>query len=227
MCFRRRGIVEGAALNYDKRYTSIRYTDVQARIQPAAILLIAIGMFSFYSCTGSKTSAATEAQKAAEAGRKPAPNFSLKDENGTNVSLADYKGKVVLLNFWATWCGPCQIEIPWFMQFEQQYKSRGFAVLGVSMDDDGWQAVKPFIASRKVNYRILLGNDSVSQLYGGLDALPTSFLVDREGRLAYTHVGLAGKNEYLNEIQNLLGSKQDDSGLRAAATPAVLPRATK
>lgn len=198
-----------------------------ARIQPAAILLIAIGMFSFYSCTGSKTSAATEARKAVEAGRKPAPNFTLKDENGTNVSLADYKGKVVLLNFWATWCGPCQIEIPWFMQFEQEYKSRGFAVLGVSMDDDGWQAVKPFIASRKVNYRILLGNDSVSQLYGGLDALPTSFLIDREGRLAYTHVGLAGKNEYLDEIQNLLGSKQDDSALRAAATPAVLPRATK
>lgn len=198
-----------------------------ARIQSAAILLIAIGMFSFYSCSGSKTSAAPKAADPAEAARKPAPNFTLKDENGVNVSLADYKGKVVLLNFWATWCGPCQVEIPWFMQFEQQYKSQGFAVLGVSMDDDGWQAVKPFIASHKVNYRILLGNDSVGSLYGGLDALPTSFVIDREGRLAYTHVGLAGKNEYLDEIQSLLASKQDNSNLRAAANPALLLGATK
>ena len=184
-------------------------------------------MFSLYSCSGSKTNAATKAASAAEAARKPAPNFTLKDENGASVSLADYKGKVVLLNFWATWCGPCQIEIPWFMQFEQQYKSQGFAVLGVSMDDDGWQAVKPFIASRKVNYRILLGNDSVGSLYGGLDDLPTSFVIDREGRLAYTHVGLAGKNEYLEEIQLLLASKQDNSNLRASAAPALLLGATK
>lgn len=197
------------------------------RIQSTAILLIAIGTFSFYSCTGTKTNAASKRESAAESARKPAPNFTLKDENGTNVSLADYKGKVVLLNFWATWCGPCQVEIPWFMQFEQQFKSQGFAVLGVSMDDDGWQAVKPFITSHKVNYRILLGNDVVGNLYGGLDALPTSFVVDREGRLAYTHVGLAGKNEYLQEIQSLLASKQDDSNLRAAAAPALLLGATK
>lgn len=195
-------------------------------MQSTAILLIAIGTFSLYSCTGAKTKAVTKAESAVETARKPAPNFTLKDENGTNVSLADYKGKVVLLNFWATWCGPCQVEIPWFMQFEQQFKSRGFAVLGVSLDDDGWKAVKPFIASHKVNYRILLGNDVVGNLYGGLDALPTSFVIDREGRLAYTHVGLAGKNEYLDEIQSLLASKED-SNLRAAATPALLLGATK
>ncbi|MBV8072113.1 MAG: TlpA family protein disulfide reductase [Acidobacteriaceae bacterium] len=190
---------------------------------PAAIVLIAIGIFSFDSCTGSKSKAAGEASKAAEAARKPAPNFTLRDENGAAVSLADYKGKVVLLNFWATWCGPCQIEIPWFEQFEQQYKSQGFAVLGVSMDDDGWQAVKPFVVTHKVNYRILLGNDSIGQLYGGLDALPTSFIIDREGRLAYTHVGLAGKNEYLSEIQSLLASKaQSAASLGVAAAPALL-----
>ena len=190
---------------------------------PAAIVLIAIGIFSFDSCTGSKSKASGEASKAAEAARKPAPNFTLRDENGAAVSLADYKGKVVLLNFWATWCGPCQIEIPWFEQFEQQYKSQGFAVLGVSMDDDGWQAVKPFVVTHKVNYRILLGNDSIGQLYGGLDALPTSFIIDREGRLAYTHVGLAGKNEYLSEIQSLLASKaQSAASLGVAAAPALL-----
>ena len=189
------------------------------RFRTAAILLTAGVIFSFYSCTNSRSNAATESAKAAEAGRKPAPDFTLKDENGANVKLSDYKGKVVLLNFWATWCGPCQIEIPWFEQFEQQYKSQGFAVLGVSMDDEGWPAVKPFISSHKVNYRILMGNDSVSQLYGGLDALPTSFIIDREGRLAYTHVGLAGRNEYLSEIQHLLALKetaQNGRGIKRA-----------
>jgi peroxiredoxin len=140
--------------------------------------------------------------------RKPAPDFTLKDASGTPVKLSDYKGKVVLLNFWATWCGPCAMEIPWFMEFEQQYKSKGFAVLGVSMDDDGWTSVKPYIAEHKVNYRVLLGNDSVSQMYGGLDALPTTFILDRDGRIAFPpHVGLINKSEYVEEVQSLLPTK--------------------
>jgi len=139
---------------------------------------------------------------------KAAADFTLKDENGASVKLSDYRGKIVLLNFWATWCGPCALEIPWFMEFERQYKNRGFAVLGVSMDDDGWQAVKPYIAEHKLNYRILLGNDSVSQLYGGLDSLPTTFLIDRNGNVAFPpHIGLISKNVYIDEIQSLLGKQ--------------------
>jgi cytochrome c biogenesis protein CcmG/thiol:disulfide interchange protein DsbE len=161
--------------------------------------------------------------------RKPAPDFTLQDANGTSVKLSDYKGKVVLLNFWATWCGPCALEIPWFEEFEQQYKSRGFEVLGVSMDEDGWKAVKPYVTEHKVNYRVVLGNDSVTQLYGGVDSLPTSFLVDRNGRIAFVHVGLAGKDEYQNEIQNLLGSAQTNQS--AGALPfvpaALISRAAK
>ena len=83
------------------------------------------------------------------------------------------------------------------------------------MDDDGWKAIKPYLTEHKVNYRVVLGNDSVGQLYGGVDSLPTTFLIDREGKFAFSpHVGLAGKNEYLNEIQNLLGSKQTSASLR-------------
>lgn len=115
----------------------------------------------------------------AEDKRQAAPDFALKDVNGKTVHLSDYRGKVVLLDFWATWCGPCKMEIPWFMEFERKYKDRGFAVLGVSMDDDGWQAVKPFIQDLGMNYRVVLGDDKTGDLYGGIEALPTAFLIDR------------------------------------------------
>jgi peroxiredoxin len=137
---------------------------------------------------------------------KAAPAFSLKDSNGATVKLADYRGKVVLLNFWATWCGPCKVEIPWFMDFEKTYKDRDFAVLGVSMDDDGWQSVKPYMRDRKINYRMLLGTDELSQLYGGVDSLPTTFVIDREGRIVAHHVGLVSKGDYENEILSLLNA---------------------
>ncbi|MGI9072037.1 MAG: peroxiredoxin family protein [Bryobacteraceae bacterium] len=157
------------------------------------------------SCSAeSSTNAAGKTSKE----RKAAPEFTLTDANGSSVKLSDYRGKVVLLNFWATWCGPCTLEIPWFIDFEQEFKSRGFEVVGISMDDDGWAAIKPYVAEHKMNYRVLLGNDSVSQLYGGVEALPTTFIIDRDGKIASVHVGLAGKDEYSNEIQSLLGQKQ-------------------
>jgi cytochrome c biogenesis protein CcmG/thiol:disulfide interchange protein DsbE len=120
------------------------------------------------------------------------------------VKLSDYRGKVVLLNFWATWCAPCKIEIPWFVEFEQKYKDQGFAVLGVSMDEEGWGVVRPYIERAKMNYRILLGTDPVAQLYGGVDSLPTSFMLDREGRIASVHIGLVSKGNYQNDINQLL-----------------------
>jgi len=148
--------------------------------------------------------------------RKQAPEFALKDSNGTTVHLSDYKGKVVLLNFWATWCGPCKVEIPWFIEFEQTYKDRGFAVLGVSMDDDGWDAVKPYLQQRKVNYRVVLGNDQVAQNYGGIDSLPTTFVIDRDGRIASTHVGLVSRRDYDTEVQQLLETKTAEVANRAS-----------
>jgi len=173
-------------------------------------VLATFALICLFSCS-SKQSATTGGSKISSK-RTLAADFTLKDENGASVKLSDYRGKVVLLNFWATWCGPCGVEIPWFTDFEQKYKSQGFAVLGVSMDEDGWAAVKPFVAERKINYRILMGTDSLAQLYGGLDSLPTSFLIDRDGKVAFPpHIGLISKNEYLNEIQCLLGDQPANS----------------
>lgn len=176
-----------------------------------ALMLAVVG-------TGCSSPPIVRAAVKPEKDRKKAPDFVLKDANGTAAKLSDYKGKVVLLDFWATWCGPCKIEIPWFMEFEQTYKDRGFAVVGVSMDEDGWDVVKPYIQTRKINYRILLGNDEVGQLYGGVDSLPTTFLIDRSGRIAAIHVGLeTGKDGFKNEITNLLDAR---SGVGTPVTGA-------
>jgi peroxiredoxin len=151
--------------------------------------------------------------------RKAAPDFALKDANGQAVRLADYRGKVVLLDFWATWCGPCKIEIPWFKEFERQHKDRGFAVLGVAMDEEGWDVVKPFAQNIGINYRIMVGDDSIAKQYGGVDALPTTFLIDRDGRIAAVHVGLSSKRDFEDGIQELLEAR---GGISAA--PALLVR---
>lgn len=139
-----------------------------------------------------------------EAQRQAAPNFTLKDADGNSVNLTDYRGKVVLVNFWATWCGPCEIEIPWFVEFEKKYRDQGFAVLGLSMDEDGWKSVRPYIASHKINYRVMIASEVVSQQFGNIEALPTSFVLDRQGRIATNHVGLVDKRDYQNEILKLL-----------------------
>ncbi|MBZ5727214.1 MAG: TlpA family protein disulfide reductase [Acidobacteriia bacterium] len=136
--------------------------------------------------------------------RKEAPGFTLKDAEGKTVQLADYRGKVLLLDFWATWCGPCKIEIPWFVEMQRKHKDKGFEVLGVSMDDDGWDVVKPFLTKLGVNYRVVMGNDETAQLYGGVDALPTTFLIDRSGRIAAVHVGLTSRREIEDGVGQLL-----------------------
>lgn len=190
-------------------------------------VLCVLASLSFFSCSSTQRAKASARQ---ERNLKPAADFTLKDANGNSVKLSDYRGKVVLLNFWATWCGPCQLEIPWFIEFQQEYKSKGLQVLGVSMDDEGWSAVKPYIAQHKINYPIVLGNDSVSQLYGGIDSLPTTFIIDQEGRIAYPpHIGLVGKNEYLSEIQGLLNTRESAAGKHRLAplSAALLFRSAK
>jgi len=138
--------------------------------------------------------------------RAAAADFKLIDSNGKEVKLSDYKDKVVLLNFWATWCGPCEVEIPWFKEFEQTYKDRGFAVLGVSSDEEGWSAVRPYMKAQAMNYRVMLDDGKLPSPYKEIEALPTTYLLDRQGRVAVAHTGLVGKNVYQAIIELLLAN---------------------
>lgn len=135
--------------------------------------------------------------------RTAAPGFSLTNANGAPVQLADFKGRVVVLDFWATWCHGCKLEIPWFIEFEDKYKAKGLSVIGLSMDADGWKSVKPFIAAKEMNYTVAIGNDSLATKYG-VGPLPVTILIDRNGRIADSHSGVVDKAAWEAEIVSLL-----------------------
>ena len=132
-------------------------------------------------------------------------NFTLKDVAGKDVKLSSYKGQVVLLNFWATWCGPCKIEIPWFNEFQQKYQGKGFVVVGISADDTVEQ-LKPFVAQYKMAYPVLvgLGRDDVQEALGPVWGLPTTLLINRDGKVCQRHMGLVKKEEFEKGILGLL-----------------------
>jgi len=139
--------------------------------------------------------------------RKAAPEFALKDSSGKTVKLKKYRGKVVLLDFWATWCTGCKKEIPWFSEFQRMYGAQGFAAVGVSMDEGGWNVVKPFLAENHVPYRMLPGDDSTAQRYG-IESLPDTFLIDRKGRVAAAYKAvLVDKDDVEANIKALLSKR--------------------
>ena len=180
---------------------------------------LAVGSF-FVGCSSYTRNARAEVSLKPAGERKEAPDFALKDADGKVVHLSDYKGKVVLLDFWATWCGPCRMEIPWFIELQRDNKDRGFEVLGVSMDDNGWADVKPFLAEMKVNYRVVIGNDETATIYGGVESLPTTFLIDREGKIAVVHIGLANRKDIEDGVAQLL-QPNSKAALPRTAVPAV------
>ena len=132
-------------------------------------------------------------------------NFTLKDIDGTNVKLTDYKGKVVLLNFWATWCGPCKLEIPEFVEAYERYRDKGFVILGVLSEDDPAPAeLRSFMAKFRMTYPVFLEHQELAAANGELWALPTSFLIDRQGSICTRHTGAMTKDMLEQEIKSLL-----------------------
>lgn len=133
-----------------------------------------------------------------------APDFSLKASDGTMVELSSLKGKVVVVNFWATWCGPCRKEIPGFIEVYNRYRDKGLEIIGISLDRGGWSVVKPYIAQSKINYPIVVGDGDLADAYGGIRAIPTTFIVDKDGNIAKQHVGFMTKDDLENMIKDLL-----------------------
>ncbi len=138
---------------------------------------------------------------------KKAPNFSLKGLEGKKVSLADYKGKAVLINFWATWCAPCKVEMPWFVELQKQYRDQGFEILGVNEDDaKNRAAVSKFSQKTGLNYPVLFGDDAISKSYGGVEFLPTSYYVGKNGKIVEETAGLASRNEIEANIKKAIAA---------------------
>jgi peroxiredoxin len=136
---------------------------------------------------------------------KPAPDFQLTDLDGNNVRLADLRGKAVLLNFWATWCPPCKIEMPWFVDLQKQYGPQGLQIVGVAMDEgNAHDAVAKFAKEMGLNYTVLLGNDKVADQYGGVDALPTTFYIGRDGKIVTRVFGLVSHSEIEDNVRAAL-----------------------
>ena len=172
----------------------------------ALVLLMLLRGPDFSFAAGSRFEAHLEAVAACDQDAKPANlDFTLQDMNGADVALAAFRGKVILLNFWATWCGPCRIEVPGFVQLQEEYRDQGLVVLGLSVDDPA-SRITAFAAEFKVNYPMLvgLGRDDVQEAYGPILGMPTTFFIKRDGTVCKTHTGLATKDDVEKDIKELL-----------------------
>jgi cytochrome c biogenesis protein CcmG/thiol:disulfide interchange protein DsbE len=187
-----------------------RNSSMKARWIAAAIVALAIAAVTVPALlTGSDDEAESTAGAVTTAPSCKSPqgkatlDLKLKDMNGATVNLADYKGKVILLNFWATWCGPCKVEIPEFVRAYDQYKDKGLVVLGVSIDDTPDQ-LKAFAKQYRITYPMLLNQENVEEAYGPLYAVPVSFFIARDGSICRKQMGEVKKEVLERELRSLL-----------------------
>lgn len=177
------------------------------------VLIVVVMIVSVMIVVGIQMSKRPASQVAgAQMKGQPAPDFTLQTLEGKTVKLSDYRGKAVLLNFWATWCEPCKIEMPWFVDLQKQYAAAGLQVIGVSMDDDGPEAISKFVEEMKVNYLVLTGKqsdrDNVANLYGGVTFLPESFYIDRDGKIVEKAYGIKGRGEIEEAVKRVLAQER-------------------
>lgn len=180
------------------------------------VVAAAVGITVYADKATRPKTKATMAGSVADPGKSvglPAPDLTLKDLSGKSVSLGDYKGKVVLVNFWATWCVPCLAEIPELIEMQQKYGSKGFVILGLAMDEEGKSVVAPWVEKQRfdvkgqklaMNYPILLGNDEAANKFGGLIGYPTSVLITRDGKQLKRVTGPISADEFSKAIESQL-----------------------
>jgi cytochrome c biogenesis protein CcmG/thiol:disulfide interchange protein DsbE len=151
----------------------------------------------------------------------PAPNFELPTLDGRRVKLSDYRGQAVLLNFWATWCQPCKIEMPWFVDLQKEYGKDGLVVLGVAMDDTESAKIAEFAHNVGVNYPVLLGTDQVSDDYGDVRSLPTTFYIDRNGTIVAKVVGLLDRKEIEDDVKKALSASHQRAAIASQSSAVI------
>jgi len=172
---------------------------------PLALVVVAVvvaGMLYFGFHTVRHNSSTARIMKAT-----PAPDFTLESLDGKTMRLSDLRGKAVLLNFWATWCGPCKIETPWLVQLQNQYGPQGLQIVGVEAGDDGKEDIEKFVKDMGINYPILIGKESVGDAYGGVPALPETFFIGRDGKIVDKSMGLHGRAEIEDSIKEALNTE--------------------
>jgi len=155
----------------------------------------------------------------------PAPDFALESLDGKTMHLSDFRGKAVLLNFWATWCAPCKIEMPWFVELQEQYGAQGLQVVGIAMDDASKEDISKFAKEMHVNYPVLIGKEAVGDAYGGVQFLPETFFIGRDGKLVDKVFGLKSKSDIEDDVKKALS--QGQARPVQAAQPAVLTQAVQ
>jgi len=168
---------------------------------------------TIYADKATRVSGAGAKRAESKMAGKPEPDLKLKDLNGKDVALGDFKGQVVFVNFWATWCDPCRVEIPWLIAMQNKYGEKGFTVVGIAMDEEGKTAVAPFLEKERfdvggqqlpMNYPILLGTDEASEKFGGILGYPSSFLISRDGKIVTKFEGLKSEEELQQAIESQL-----------------------
>lgn len=177
----------------------------------AVVVLVVTGLlFMGKSFTSHSASAARQGENDDRFNGKPAPEFTLNliDSGDKTLKLSDFKGKAVVLNFWATWCEPCKIEMPWLVDFQKKYGPQGLQIVGVAMDDTDQKTIAAFAQKMGVNYPIVMGTEKVADLYGGIDGMPTLFFVDRSGKVVDHELGLKGMTIIEDNIKKSLGTAE-------------------
>jgi cytochrome c biogenesis protein CcmG/thiol:disulfide interchange protein DsbE len=158
------------------------------------------------SCACRKETSVTSSAPGAVGKGTRAPDFTLRDLDDEEFSLKSLEGKVVLLDFWATWCYPCRVEIPHFIQLQKDYNSKGFEVVGIALDRNGARVVKPFAEKEGINYTVLIGDADVAAAYGGIKSIPTTFVIDKKGTIYSKYVGVPkDMRVFENDVRRLLG----------------------
>ena len=196
---------------------------VQPRRNPVALVVVAVVAAAMLYFGLHATRSSSTHRPIGMGYGTPAPDFTLESLDGQKVSLSEFKGKAVLVNFWATWCGPCKIETPWLVELQNEYGSQGLQIVGVAMDDSGKDEIARFAKDMGMNYPVLLGKEAVGEAYGGVPALPESFFVGRDGKIVDKIMGIEGKSDIEAAIKKAL-STQVSMGTRPTAGAVIARR---